>query len=132
MYTICTTAQCFSHISQLVQVLGLLALNLQVLPNIQHQIPVAVECPILTWQIPKTITQSRKKSQMGHSYSIPFNSNFLRWCSPLLSPWLLKIQFVVGELGATTTHVNKSSLNNWTDFTVSIHWGISNWKYENL
>ncbi len=57
---ICTTAQCFSRISQLVQVLSLLALNLQVLPNIQHQIPMALECPILTQQIPKTITQSRK------------------------------------------------------------------------
>ncbi len=81
MYMICTTAQCFSRISQLVQVLSLLALNLQVLPNIRHQIPMAVECPILTWQIPKTVTQSRKKSQMGNSYSIPFNSKFLRSCN---------------------------------------------------
>jgi hypothetical protein len=54
-------------------------------------------------------------------YSLQLKVLVLMQPCPLLSPWLLKIQFVVGELAATTTHVNKSSLNNGTDFTVSIH-----------
>jgi hypothetical protein len=46
---ICTTAQCFSHSLQLVQVLSCLDPKLQVLPSIPHQIPMAVEHPIPTW-----------------------------------------------------------------------------------